>query len=496
MGREMGETLRENARGLNRSPCKAAALTVLLYGATVVWFSQIGYSQFFSYSDEMLDLRFAWRLAYTIGLLFAAVSLFALCPRIRRRSAPVHWSVSAAALAGTLVVIGSVRYAGAPLALLLAAYGCVAAGSVWFSALAVNALAGLRSMSWAMGVAVGGAALSQTVLPLIQAFVPAYFQWLPMTVALIAAIAAGVFLLPRMEAPPFFRVARRPGGAEPKMRSLLSFLWERRAAGSLILGSALAVTAVRGVGPYGMWGRHLGLAAPNVDFAAFGLSMVLFVVLEFVTVVLLAKAERPRSLSVPFAAFALGFAVVVLSVQFGAPAVISDGLTQCLYLHCCGMVLFYPSQCWECFKTDPVRMGSVAQGLQATFALLWMALIEQHEMIALVVALVASYAFMFVALRAKGGDLLLVREARSSSDEAREASPLDSRNRLADEYGLTQREREILGYLLQARSLPYISEALFISEGTTRTHTRNIYRKLNIHSKQELISLAMKKGEE
>ena len=34
-----------------------------------------------------------------------------------------------------------------------------------------------------------------------------------------------------------------------------------------------------------------------------------------------------------------------------------------------------------------------------------------------------------------------------------------------------------------------ISEKLFISENTTRTHTRRIYSKLGVHKKQELIAL-------
>jgi DNA-binding NarL/FixJ family response regulator len=54
---------------------------------------------------------------------------------------------------------------------------------------------------------------------------------------------------------------------------------------------------------------------------------------------------------------------------------------------------------------------------------------------------------------------------------------------------LTPREAEIFGYLLQGRSLPYISEKLFISNGTVRTHVRNIYKKLKVHSRQELIDL-------
>lgn len=60
---------------------------------------------------------------------------------------------------------------------------------------------------------------------------------------------------------------------------------------------------------------------------------------------------------------------------------------------------------------------------------------------------------------------------------------------VATESGLSTREIEIMGYLALGRSVPYIAESLFISENTVRTHCKNIYRKLGIHSKRELMDL-------
>lgn len=58
---------------------------------------------------------------------------------------------------------------------------------------------------------------------------------------------------------------------------------------------------------------------------------------------------------------------------------------------------------------------------------------------------------------------------------------------VAREGGLTKRETEVVELLLEGRSLRIIQEELFISEGTARTHTKRIYAKLGVHSKQELI---------
>lgn len=62
-------------------------------------------------------------------------------------------------------------------------------------------------------------------------------------------------------------------------------------------------------------------------------------------------------------------------------------------------------------------------------------------------------------------------------------------DRLAVETGLTAREREIFGYLARGRSLPYIRETLILSKNTVDTHAKNLYRKLEVHSRQELLDL-------
>lgn len=55
--------------------------------------------------------------------------------------------------------------------------------------------------------------------------------------------------------------------------------------------------------------------------------------------------------------------------------------------------------------------------------------------------------------------------------------------------GLTLRETEILQYLGRGHNSMYISQTLLISDSTVRTHIKNIYRKLEITSREELISL-------
>lgn len=54
--------------------------------------------------------------------------------------------------------------------------------------------------------------------------------------------------------------------------------------------------------------------------------------------------------------------------------------------------------------------------------------------------------------------------------------------------GITNREKEILVLVLDGKSNRAIAQELFISEGTVKIHVHNIYRKLNISRRSDLIS--------
>lgn len=61
-------------------------------------------------------------------------------------------------------------------------------------------------------------------------------------------------------------------------------------------------------------------------------------------------------------------------------------------------------------------------------------------------------------------------------------------------YGLTEREMEIMAYVATGRDTPYIQEALSLSKNTVNFHRKNLYAKLGIHSKQELLDLVKQPG--
>lgn len=61
-----------------------------------------------------------------------------------------------------------------------------------------------------------------------------------------------------------------------------------------------------------------------------------------------------------------------------------------------------------------------------------------------------------------------------------------------ESYDLTEREREILKYLVEGRSYKAVAEKCFISLDTVSSHVKNIYKKLQVHSKSEAVGKAIK----
>ena len=56
-----------------------------------------------------------------------------------------------------------------------------------------------------------------------------------------------------------------------------------------------------------------------------------------------------------------------------------------------------------------------------------------------------------------------------------------------DRFGLSVREHEVLVLLTRGRTIASIAEELYVSENTVKAHTKAIYRKLQVHTREELL---------
>lgn len=66
---------------------------------------------------------------------------------------------------------------------------------------------------------------------------------------------------------------------------------------------------------------------------------------------------------------------------------------------------------------------------------------------------------------------------------------------VAREFGLTEREAEVMVLLAKGRTRARIQEELYLSGGTVTMHARHIYQKVGVRSKQELLDVIESSGE-
>jgi len=76
----------------------------------------------------------------------------------------------------------------------------------------------------------------------------------------------------------------------------------------------------------------------------------------------------------------------------------------------------------------------------------------------------------------------------------REFHPLADEAAHVPQQRLTARENEILGLLAEGMTNPQIAEDLVIGAGTVKTHTLNIYRKLDVANRTQAIVRAQALG--
>ncbi len=481
-----------------------------------IWINLIGYSPAFS-STSLVHTEFGLgRYLFLIGSILAGALLFTRSTSFEafpRRSNAVLAAVSLLGTATTAVL--ALEGGGGNVLFFVLGYAAIAFGGIWNSVVIMAALARHGSSRSLAACFVGASLCFRLLLSLIQSWVSPFLQ---IGVALVFCGISFVVLafLIRVDVRSSlpdgqdFVAQGDARGALARLRAVGQY----RAPLAQIVGACLAVVFAYGISRNGIWGGSQATIIPDQSaFLDLLIASGVFVVMSVIAFGTFAASEGARKVQFPFIVLITGVFFLVACDLMGLRPEIRAIATSAVDLYCQALSPFVIVCCARALPFPAFKVVSASRVLVYVLALGWLMFLEESGIALGLIVLLAAYLFMMVVaftgspsnddgvgrFPSDGRDLV-ISDPRDASlpTVLPELSPAESdpyggllsaRDRLSAAGKLTPRETEVLGYLLQGRSLPYISQELFLSNGTLRTHTRNIYRKLKVHSKQELIDL-------
>ena len=139
--------------------------------------------------------------------------------------------------------------------------------------------------------------------------------------------------------------------------------------------------------------------------------------------------------------------------------------------------------------TQPCMVAFAAGCLVGRLGMaLCFALVEQFASnIMVLLSILAANAAMIILVRRgvtpiRSAELFEGEQATGDLDAARRAKV----DRVAAACGLGEREKEVLTLLLEGCSASEVASAMVVANGTAKSHIRHVYKKLGVHSRDEL----------
>lgn len=128
--------------------------------------------------------------------------------------------------------------------------------------------------------------------------------------------------------------------------------------------------------------------------------------------------------------------------------------------------------------TGSIISGCIAQSLRSDFAYAMFAAV-----FIFITLLIALFVFGKGSPNTGWGFVKPIEDGGVSSDLEKTCT------RVARQYRLSPREIEVFFLLAKGRNRAYIRDDLVISDETVKSHVKSIYRKIVVHSQQELIDM-------
>ena len=282
----------------------------------------------------------------------------------------------------------------------------------------------------------------------------------------------------------------------------------------ILLGVAgVAVTVMGAVSDVGIWGGHRAayvVATLKESVATTVLGCLVMAVIVGATLLPFTHAPLSYRYQVPFLVIIAGCMLALARDIYPAlggrsEAVVLTGIEY--YAHVLTWTMFVATT--QIVRVPPYRCAGIVGAAGGTVSMAWVVLLESNRPVAGLAVLVLVYAI--IIMTAVHPRLMYERlSAQATTREALNEYVIEGERELplgangvvakgaveersavlAEKFGLSRRESEVLALLIQGRTVASICGKLQLSEGTVKTHIAHIYDKTGVHARQELLDLA------
>ncbi|MDR3052285.1 MAG: helix-turn-helix transcriptional regulator [Coriobacteriales bacterium] len=446
--------------------------------AAGIWTDVVGYSINLLPSDPATgSVKFS-RDAFLAGRLCVSLVLFAFATIIPKIQQP-------------LVSLAAVVMSAATAALVIAYHQTLLDADLLASVGTLISSAGYTFIVWSFYVffaeniqteqIVCSIAISLVLETVLSILISLYMPAMPQM--------ALVILLPILAALCYF-LAQRSYKDEPER-----FVAEKRAEGfekyallvEVVLFTIILVF-IRVLSDIGIWGENrsnfTGMNELSVDELVIISSLILL--MSYLVFIL---PRRRLSLLLRcilgFVVMLAGLQVLAITsdIQFGMSF---DPITSAveIFAHLVRWMIII-----ECIRTINIphyRIAGITNIFYVTISLLWTHVLAQWQFATSTFVMVIVYVFLLVVLVIFARNTL--RKNPAPQPQRFEESQV-AVEAFAHRRGLSPRESQIFSLLIEGNKRHEIELKCELSEGTVKTHISNIYKKLDIHSKRDMLAL-------
>ena len=286
----------------------------------------------------------------------------------------------------------------------------------------------------------------------------------------------------------------------------------------LLVAVSLMLAALRGTSHLGLWGAGF-TGSPVSSFMGYAVVGLVLVVFAYLTLIRNSNNQMLVRFQPAFLVLAAGFVLYVLQDSFlEVPGYAQFFewlyLTVELFGHLLSGTLIIAAI--RSSDLPPWCFQGVSDSAFGLLAIPWIFLAQDATMDIRPLMVIAIFLVMVAAIRPMSTrpleiEVMGIPSSGSSfaaegvshrnevSDTLSPNPPLDQQGEslerrltlchaeIAKSHSLSARETDVFMLLAQGRSRPYICEALYLSDGTVKTHISHIYRKFDVHGRQELL---------